>query len=153
MADPLSIAASVAGLISLSVEVTKIANEYASSVKSAPEEIKELAIQTEALSQVLVKLRDDAAEDVFQPNSYLCSVLEYCESQLKGLSEKLGQWTTPENRLDAVRGRLIRWPLERKECIETTKRLYECAQMFHLYLTLSSRFVPSIELTCCLLDL
>ncbi|KAL2005051.1 hypothetical protein VTN00DRAFT_2901 [Thermoascus crustaceus] len=86
MADTLSIAGSVAGLISLSIEVTKIAKKYVRNVKSAPEEIKDLAVQAEALSDVLAKLRDDAAEDVFQPDSCLFSVFKHCNSQLGRLS-------------------------------------------------------------------
>lgn len=70
--------------------------EYVSNVKAAPEEIKYLAIQAEALSEILAKLRDDAAEDVFQPDSYLFSVLKHCDSQLRRLCEKLNHWRLQE---------------------------------------------------------
>jgi hypothetical protein len=56
MADPLSISASVAGLLSLTIELTKSLNNYISGVKSAPEDSKRLCTETEALSAVLEKL-------------------------------------------------------------------------------------------------
>jgi hypothetical protein len=143
MIDPFTLATGVAGILSLSIEVAKITGEYVGSAKSAPKEVQDLAFQTDALSDVLKKLveflRSDATEHVvFQPNSGLHLVLKRCETQLGSLCKKLkGLNASNKTKLSSALNRLS-WPLEKKECVETTRRLHECAQTFHFCLTIAN---------------
>lgn len=94
MSDPLSIAVSVAGLISLANEVEKIIASYVSSVRSAPDDVECLRTELTALSFVLKEMRklilqqklDDAC---FDDNFSVASVLSFTSDRIKDLYKKL----------------------------------------------------------------
>jgi len=144
--DPFTIATGVAGILSLGIQITQITNEYIKSVKSAPKEVQDLAIQTNALIDVLKKLeeflRSGSAEHItFQPDSGLQLVLNNCQTKLECLFKKLKRRHPSDKRkLSAALDRLT-WPLEKQECVETLRRLYEYTQTFHFCLTITNWYV------------
>lgn len=93
MIDPFSLATGIAGVLSLSIENTRITKEYLGSVKSAPKEVQDLLLKSSALGDVLEQpvefLRSDAAQQIaFQLDSGLHLVLKNCERRLeKSLQE------------------------------------------------------------------
>lgn len=148
MVDPFTLATGVAGILSLSIQLAKATKNYVDGIKSAPREVEELLLKTNALSEVLEKLvvflRSDHVERIaFQPDSGLSSVLKHCEKRLECLCKKLKSLTVSDKtKLSSALDRL-KWPLEKKECEETTRHLHECAQTFHFCLTIGNWCVHS----------
>ncbi|KAF3903388.1 Ankyrin-1 [Dactylellina cionopaga] len=64
MADPLSIAASVAGLISLAEVIIAKSYRYIKTVKGAPEQWQKLSLETSNLHSILLALKDKLASQV-----------------------------------------------------------------------------------------
>jgi hypothetical protein len=120
MADPLSIAASVAGLISLANEVGKIIASCVGSVKSAPDEAGRLHMELAALGVVLEQMRtfilqEDLHGSCFDDTSVLASVLGFTSDRIKDLYNKLSTLNSAaKNRIAGVIDRL-RWPLRQEE--------------------------------------
>src|SRR3954453_5617480 len=56
MIEPFSLATGIVGILNLSIEITTIAKEYVGSARQAPNEVQDLALQTDSLSDVLKKL-------------------------------------------------------------------------------------------------
>ncbi|KKZ63281.1 hypothetical protein EMCG_00264 [[Emmonsia] crescens] len=72
----MEIVSCVVGLTSLTIEIATVTTRYINGVKSAPQEIIDLSIQTKALSNVLERLEAFLQNDVedcvlFQPESSL----------------------------------------------------------------------------------
>jgi hypothetical protein len=93
MSDPLSISASVAGLIGLATEVTKILKDYVSSVKSAHEDATRLLKEITALCFVLDQLKDLLRKDelqgsFFEKTCVLVSVLGVTSANIEDLYKK-----------------------------------------------------------------
>jgi hypothetical protein len=81
--DPVSLSASIAGLLSLSIEITKPLNEYITGVKSAPTEAQSLLNEIMALNSVLEQLTkflqsEDAKGIAFDQTSALRTVIAFC---------------------------------------------------------------------------
>jgi hypothetical protein len=96
--DPLGLSASVAGLLSLALEVTKILNGYIGGVVSAPQEALELNTEITALHHVLRSIIDVLRkEDIenetvtFDRQSIMCSVISACESHIKIWCKRLAK--------------------------------------------------------------
>ena len=94
MSDPFSLAASVASLTSLAIELIKILKTYASDAKSAPTDISQLLKDVEALSAVLHQFQSflldkDIDQKSFKETSALGSIIEICKTKLENLDQKL----------------------------------------------------------------
>ncbi|PGH07088.1 hypothetical protein AJ79_06366 [Helicocarpus griseus UAMH5409] len=140
--DPLSIVSGAAGLTGLTFEVARITTLYIREVKSAPQEIIDLSIETTALSDVLQRLEAFLQTEVkdsilFEPKSGLALVLEHCRVQLDTLCKKVNGLNCPDKGRLATPWGKLKWPLDRKECLETARRLHECTQTFHFCLSLN----------------
>jgi hypothetical protein len=143
MADPLSISASVAGLLSLIIQVADGTYQYASSVRNAPSAVTALLKELQALKTVLVKL-DDLTHDehnsqaVLNRDAAVVSLLdiESCTAEIAKLQRKLG------SRLD-VRGRMsivqhLIWPFLEDSTMQMAKKLHSYVDIFHLALSMDS---------------
>jgi hypothetical protein len=107
--DPLSLSASIAGLLSLSLEVTKILTNFLSTVKSAPSEANSLTTEVTALSQVLETLvevlrSDDSEVTTFDEQSILCSIISACQEHIGSLFKTITKLRSVETA--GVLGRL-----------------------------------------------
>jgi uncharacterized protein YoxC len=92
MAEPLSLAAGIAGLVSLTIQVLQIANKFKEDVKGVREEVKALVEELTALSNLLKQLKTSWENKKLPPNfdmSALSTIEAACESQLKELLDKL----------------------------------------------------------------
>lgn len=61
--DPVSLAASIAGLVSLAETVVSIGRKYYSGVRNAPREMSALIGETAALSEILLSLKEIAEQE------------------------------------------------------------------------------------------
>jgi cell division control protein 24 len=128
MSDPLSIAASVAGLISLANEIGKIIASYVSSVKSAPDDAERLRTELTALSFGLEQMRkfllQEELDASFDDTSFLASVLGFTSACIKELYKKLSTLNPPRTEspglLIASNGRYARKNVRRlwKKCAD-----------------------------------
>jgi hypothetical protein len=143
MLDPFTLATGIVGICGLAIQVAQITTEYIDGVASAPTEICQLDLQLHALSDTLKMLEDllrsDSIDDtLFDPASGLGLVLRSCQKQLESLLKKLSRRDgTASSKISSSLGRM-KWPFEKKEVVETTRRLHECCQVFHFCLTMDN---------------
>jgi hypothetical protein len=146
MIDPFTLGTSIVGIVSLAIQVAQITTTYIGDVHYAQTEINNLVLQLSTLSEVLQKLhellRSGAIEDTFfQPGSGLCLVLQSCQKQLESLYKKLYRKNDKERTKLSASIQRLKWPLEKNECVEATRRLYERSQTFHFCLTIANWYV------------
>jgi hypothetical protein len=60
MAGPLSVSASVVGILGFTAQIIKVLNDYVGSVKSAPEEARVFLTEAAAIHDVLNRLITDS---------------------------------------------------------------------------------------------
>jgi hypothetical protein len=143
MADPLSISASVAGLLSLVIQVTDGTYQYASRARNATSAVAALLRELQALKTVLVKLDDlthnsHSWQTVPSTDAVVLSLvnIESCTAEIEEIQRKLG------SRLD-VRGRMklvqhLIWPLLEDKTMQMVKTLHSYVDIFHLALSMDS---------------
>lgn len=92
MGDPLSLAAGVVGLVSLTIQLLQVATKFSKDVKGASEEARLLIEEMESLKSVLELLKK-AWENREVPANFDLSALARieatCEAHLKELLEQL----------------------------------------------------------------
>ncbi|KAI5819859.1 hypothetical protein BZA77DRAFT_274893 [Pyronema omphalodes] len=145
MSDPLSVSASIAGLIGLAAQVTTVLKNYIEKVKSAHEDAKRLLRELLALSSVLDQIRDLlCGEDAllkgssFSDTSLLISVLGSTNYHVDKLYKKLSKFSTPNsNKLVDIWDRLT-WPLTNDDYEKSVADLHRLTQLFHASLTASN---------------
>jgi hypothetical protein len=121
MADPLSVAASVAGLISLASEVTKIITKYVSDAKSAHEDANILIKELGTFQFVLEQFKEfvysgQVPQACFNDTSILIATVSFSHSQMTDLYKKLQKTsTTNSNKVLEVFERM-KWPLRKDDC-------------------------------------
>jgi|SRR5579862_7947288 len=101
MADPLSIFATVAGLVSAAATVSTEIYGFIANVKDAPKGMESLKAETDSLSSVLRQLSSTLQNDFdtkypFPPSSAedLKLVLNSCRSKFGEIEEKLNDYRT-----------------------------------------------------------
>ena len=115
MAEPLSLAASIAGLISLGLEITKFTRNYVHGVRRASKDVEEFLQEHAALIKILRHLdellkSDRIGEANFDQTSVLFLAHDACRNELTAVRSKL---------LSRSRGhrilRALTWPFVKKE--------------------------------------
>ncbi len=136
MAEPLSLAASIAGLISLGLDISQITRKYVRGVRRAPKDVKELLQELAALVKVLRQFselldRDRIGEAAFDQTSVLFLAHEACRKELTTVRSKL---------LSRTRGhsiiRALTWPFVKKEHQQTIAAIHRWVQTFQFALTI-----------------
>jgi hypothetical protein len=112
MADPLSISASVAGLLSLVIQVADGTYQYVSSARNAPLTISSLLRELQALKTILVKL-DDLTHSSYTEASGDAPIIspldiEVCREDLQEMYRKLNNKLDGEGSTKALH-RFV-WP-------------------------------------------
>jgi hypothetical protein len=122
MAEAFGIFASIAGLVALSISVSKQIYTVAIDIKDAPKSIKALKDEISGLSSVLTHIEATMREDFssqypFNDGSaqYLSPVLDSCEEIFKKIQEKLERYNKESL------GKSLRFFFEEKE-IEKLKQ-------------------------------
>jgi Fungal N-terminal domain of STAND proteins len=113
MVDPLSIAASVAGLISLASEVTKACYGYYRKAKNAPTIVQSVVAEIKLLRKVLSDLEDkyDQRTDPLPALDQVMTELSECEEKLADFGRKIDQdFRNPQNLT-----KRLQWPFRDTE--------------------------------------
>ncbi|KAI5788094.1 hypothetical protein FPQ18DRAFT_307588 [Pyronema domesticum] len=143
MSDPLSVSASIAGLIGITNEVVKIVAKYASGVKSAHEDATRLHKELTALGFVLQKMCDFLCGEKIQGTSFddtsvLVSVLGFTSTQINDLYKKLAlEKLSADNKVTELWEKM-KWPLRQDDCEKAVAALHRLAQYFQFSLSVTS---------------
>lgn len=117
MAEAIGLAASLIGIIQLAGLTASISYGYISGVKRAPQDLRDLTDELQALSNVIVTLKIHTDENSEIPGSVLHMLekpLEACARELEELLEKL--------KMKGIIDRL-KWPLREKETAQWVERI------------------------------
>ena len=115
--DPLSVAASVAGLVSLTFEISQTVGHYYKAVKDAPKSIQEIQQELSLMHSTLQQLDDllrgpHMSRSSFAQSSVLTTAVFSC-IQINGeISAKLAQ--PKPDRLSRTM-EALKWPFSEKE--------------------------------------
>jgi hypothetical protein len=139
--DPLGLSASVAGFLSLAIEVTKILNAYVNDVKDAPQEASELNTKATILSDVLEKLieilrSDDVEATTFDDQSLLFLVVKSCDRHMNFVYKKIAKLRNTD-KVKALMGRVL-WPFQKDACLQSIETLHQYAQTLQHLLVVSN---------------
>lgn len=141
------VAASVAGLISLGLELSKGIVEYYSSYRNAERDILSLSDSASALHATLLLVKRRLDQDSVEPQvkSQATNSLLACEGSIKRLQEKLEKvYKVPKDdgwrsKMESVKGKLA-YPFQEKtlvklrsDCIEFRDNLQFALQLLQLY--------------------
>ena len=94
MADPLSLATGIAGLLSLTIQVIHIVGKFKENVGTVSSDVEALAEELIALKRILEDLKTAWKERKLPPNfdlSALAGVEKACEKQLTALIDRLSK--------------------------------------------------------------
>ncbi|KAH6101159.1 hypothetical protein HBI69_212820 [Parastagonospora nodorum] len=147
MGDPLSLAAGVVGLVSLTIQLLQVANKFSNDVKGASEEVRLLIEELESLKSVLELLKK-AWENRRVPTNFDLSALARIEATCEAhLKELLGQLRKDQGHLQkkpyaSIHGALarIKWPFEAEKTRAITKCVHRYFCIFSWALTCSDRY-------------
>lgn len=94
MSDPLSVAASVAGLLSLTIQVSQLLYTQIHVIKHAPKDARDLLHEIEAIEGALrglvAFLREHGIdEDNFSPNSMLSNAVSGCTLKIVAINSRV----------------------------------------------------------------
>ena len=136
MADPFTLATGIAGLISLSLEVTKIAQQYIQGVRNSSKDIDDFLQELAALTDVLRQLdaflkKDEAGERSFDQTSVLVKTYKACRSSLEKTRSALQSRVNHHKLLKA-----LTWPFVGKEHQEVISAILRWIHTFQFALTI-----------------
>ena len=136
MAEPLSIAASIAGLLSLTIQVVSKTYTYGKGVRNARRDIDVFTDELKALRQVLQRLEDIATSgpDPRDLLSFtdLMSTVNNCKTHLFEILQRLEK--DQQNMVKAMMNQMT-WPLKEKETLKAVEVLHRYVGIFSLALS------------------
>jgi hypothetical protein len=140
MADPLSISASVAGLLSLVIQVADGTYQYVSSARSASTTISSLLRELRALKTVLVRL-DDLTHSSYTEASGDAPIIspldiEVCREDLQEIYRKLNNKLDGKGSTKALHR--FAWPFLEDKTLQMVAKLHRYVEIFHLALSADS---------------
>ena len=136
MADPFSLATGIAGLISLSLQVTKITQQYIQGVRNSSKDINDFLQELAALTDVLRQLdaflkKDEAGARSFDQTSVLVKTYKACRSSLEKTRSALQSRVNEHKLLKA-----LTWPFVGKEHQEVVSAMLRWIHTFQFALTI-----------------
>jgi hypothetical protein len=145
--DPLSaigLAANVAGLVSLAIEVSGLLADYTVSVKNVSSSMKVLREELTSVQDVLKQLSSflhngDAAGQSFQKTSVLCLTLASCAADVHDMAAKLRL----SKNIMARTIEKLHWPFEENEVAKYNDRLRKHVSIFQFSLTMENWYLSS----------
>lgn len=147
--EALGAAASVAGLISLALEIPKIIDTII-TIKSAPEEAKQFLQTVAALVATLQRLeaflKSDEAEDLeLKDDSILTVLISVCKDRVLPLLKKLRSHLpkTSGTRLPGLKAvketaTRLRWPFDKTECLSLVTEINAMQNSFEFCLSMQN---------------
>ena len=135
--DPLSLAASVAGLVSLALQVSGTIGAYCKSVKDAPKSVEEISRELLLLISALQQLENflksqPLKQSAFDQSSLLATAFISCRDSIDGIASKLHG---PEKGKFPTLDRL-KWPFAENEIQKRLEALRRCTSTFQFSLTI-----------------
>ena len=135
--DPVSMAASVANLVSLTLDVSSTIGSYCKSVKNARKDIQEVAQELASMHNVLHQLDEllrsrQLKIKFFESNSVLATAITICGNNVKCISSKVEKLES--GGLASIWEKL-KWPFSEKEMKKILATLRRCAAAFQFALT------------------
>lgn len=128
MAEPLSIASGVAGIITLSSAVVAAGYKYFSSVRSAPEDLKDLIREISLLNTLISHFATQSFETGRAPRKALDALVDQavfkdCFATLEAVQKHLdnSQLALGSTRKNAVR--VLIWPLKKDDIAKGRERV------------------------------
>jgi hypothetical protein len=137
--DPISVAASVAGLLSLTIKVSQILNEQVHTLKNALKDATKLLDELEALRQVLTSLEQFLASQSsegrsFKETSVLINAIQGCKTQISTVKLRLEKFVGKHGLAQMIeRGK---WYYEHGEHQELIQTLHRYLGIFHVSLSI-----------------
>lgn len=139
--DGISVAANVAGLVSLAVQLAPHLYNYFSDVKSAQADVKRYSGEVHTFIEVCNRLHKFLSTDKLQEGfdttqSVLVRTVVSCEGTLHDLARMLKSpvdWT-----------RRLAWPIRKKRVDAIMEQLSRYTQLFQFSLTVEGWWVPSL---------
>ena len=135
--DPLSLAASVAGLVSLALQVSGTIGSYCSSVKDAPKSLRqvdgELLLLLSALQQLENFLRSQPSLHIsFDQTSVLATALISCRESIDAIASRLHD-PKKDGKLHTLDR--LKWPFGENEIEKRLEAMRRCISTFQFSLT------------------
>lgn len=167
MAEVIALASSVAGLVSLTMQISEVGMKYFSSIRHAKEQTQDLLRQLTALENVLRDLQTNLVTIpdltfAFQERS--SSVLARLAANTKDDIHYTGQMTVTElcwKDLDALKAKLLKregdgrlksaakpwvWALTRDETMKAVTKLHQYREIFETSISIDSLRLSAITL-------
>ncbi|PSN71685.1 hypothetical protein BS50DRAFT_234023 [Corynespora cassiicola Philippines] len=141
MAEPLSIAGSIAGLLSLGNEVFRLVYRYTTAVKNAEKEIGDLKRELEALNGVLYNVGIVAREleqDPLRTPAIRLDHVNSCISLLHRLKENLGELKITAPSKIEKSFRKLTWPFKSSETQSIVSEIRICRDTVAIALSADS---------------
>lgn len=130
--------ASIAGIASLALEVSRILHDYYVNIESAPKDIETLTREVEGLTQVLNQLETFLDGEAMKSNSFdqtasvLATTLEDCKATLDNLEKVL---KLPMKGAVAKTLRRLIWPFRKEQVLKMVDSFRRYNQIFQFSLT------------------
>ena len=145
--DPLSIAAGVAGLVTLVLQVTKAASSYSESIIHGDRELRELLRELDGTLSVLQELDSflrtkQIASTTFNKSSALESALTSCNDVVSDLRQRLDRL---ENSSFSRTAERLKWSFSKDEVYKTLATIKRCNSTFQFCLTLEGWSVRYLQ--------
>lgn len=142
--DLFSVATGIAGLLSLSIELTKLIGSYINGVKHSSKSVEELLKKLGALSQVLGRFADFLkTENIkggsFDQSSTLFFATNACKDRLQSIFDKLDEHTKAEGYSRGLV--MLKWPFTEAENLRAMEALHGYIEIFHFSLTIEGWWV------------
>ena len=134
--DPLSVAASVAGLVSLTFEISQTVGHYYKAVKGAPKSIQKIQQELSLMGSTLQQLEDllrgsHMSKSSFAQSSVLTTAVTSCIQTIEKISAKLAP--AKADRLSRTK-EALKWPFSEKEVEKRLEALRRYTSTFQFSL-------------------
>lgn len=136
--DPLSVAASVAGLLGLAIQVSQMVYEQVHTSKNATKDAATLLEELDSLSQVLTKLKQFLADRAsngrpFNEASVFIKAITGCNAQISALKNRLDKLIRKQGVAQMIeRGK---WYYEHDEHQQLIQTLHRYIGVFQIALS------------------
>lgn len=139
MADPLSVVAGVAGLLSLTIQVSDLLYKHVHAIKNAPKDAQELVDELQSLRQVLSSLEvflesQEMKGRKFKETSTLLGAIHGCQTKITELKLRVEKLINKHG-LPQILER-SKWYFQHEEHVEVITTLHRYLNIFQLSLNI-----------------
>ena len=143
MADAISIASGIAGLVTLSAAVLAAGYRYVSSVSSASQDFRNLIRETASINAVLSQLVSHSLENQGGQRLDYCNlpqqdVLEDCEETLCNVQSLIRDCELVSRRGGKNVMNTLLWPIKKRDIVKHHERLSRLCASLHMLVSVGS---------------